>query len=167
MTTLDTDNVTYTVTGFDEKNLVVLVDFQGSSSAAIGLKDIPQTQAELDALVKPFAPHKEVVETLQAVAAASVDTSFIKASVGKTNTTTRFSRIDSDAAQAAVLAAQAANEAPLPEVSANEIVIGGNNVNTEAMAKAQLQEKAADVEYIKQLIQEVLSAQAAPTTTAS
>lgn len=113
MPTISKDNITYTITNFDEQNMVIFIDFNGEGQTAIALRDIPSSQEELDAIIKPFAPHVEVVQAKQA--AKTVDLSFIRGRVGKKNKTGRFSQADHNKAIAAETTKQAANQANLDE----------------------------------------------------
>lgn len=133
---VDIDKINYTITGFDEVNMVIFVDFKGEGNANIALRgSIPKTQDELDTLVRTFAPHKEMVQTAKASSAS--DFEFVRGRIGKSRSTERFSA-----------------GAPLTNASSepsNDFVL--------AFEKAQVQQGLADREYIIGLIKEVLAEQ--------
>lgn len=150
----DTTKLTYVVDTFDQDNMVLLVSFPDDGTTAnIGIKTIPTTQAELDAIVKPFATHQEVVENIAAV--KTLDLSFLKGIVGKKKTTTRFSAADAAASTQALIEATGASQATVP-LPSNEVVLG----DPEAAELGKVHDAAADKEYIKSLIKEVLAEQA-------
>lgn len=152
----DTTTLKYVIDSFDQSNMVIQVSFpDDSTGVAIGLKSIPESQEELDLIVKPWATHQEVADTIAAVTPA--DISFLTSRIGVETTTTRFSVDDQAAATAALFAAQAATQATAPTPT-NEFVIGAT---PEHAAEIALNTRAADVAYIKELIAEALAAQKA------
>jgi hypothetical protein len=155
MATTDSTTLNYIVTEFDQQHLVILVDFPNDGTKAnIQLTTIPETQEDLDQIVKPFATHEEVVTALATTEPASL--AFIEGVVGKTNTTTRFSAADYATATAATAAATAATQATAAALPSNELVIG--TVLTPAQqANSQANNKAADLQYIKELIAEAVA----------
>ena len=161
MSTTDTSTLNYVIDQFDEQNLIIQVSFpEDGTTAAIGLSSIPESQDELDAIVKPFGTHLEIADTIAAVKPA--DLTFLKSRVGVETTTTRFSQADHAAVTVANAAAMAATQAAAAPLSANEFSVTVGAVPTEAqLAEAQLNDVAADKEYIKQLIAEVLAEQKA------
>lgn len=157
-TTVDTSTLTYVIEGFDQKNMVLLVKFPvDGTTANIGISSIPTTQDELDTLVKPFGTHLEVATTQ--VTAKSTDLAFLNSVVGKTNTTTRFSQVELANQTATVAAAQAATAATAAALPSNEFTVGEPQSGA-TLTAVEANTKAADLEYIKELIKEALAAQA-------
>lgn len=152
----DTTKLNYVVDNFDKANMVLMVTFpDDGTSANIGIKSIPTTQEALDELVKPFATHQEVVDTLATV--TPVDLTFLNGRVGKKNTTTRFSVVDATKATQALLADTSATQATVT-LASNEVQIGSSGVAPEVAAA---HDREADKAYIKTLIAEVLAEQKA------
>jgi hypothetical protein len=155
MTTDNATELTYTITEFDQQHLVILVDFPNDGTKAnIQLTSIPETLDELDALVKPFGTHQEVVAAVTAAAPASL--SFLESQVGVSNTTTRFSQTDFAATVAASAAATAETQATAAALPTNEIVIGPVASASQA-ATNEANNKAADLAYIKELIAQAVA----------
>jgi hypothetical protein len=153
----DTTKLNYVVDHFDKANMVLMVSFpDDGTSANIGIKSIPTTQEALDELVKPFATHQEVVDTLAAV--KPVDLSFLNGRVGKKNSTTRFSVVDATKATQALLADTTATQATVT-LASNEVQIGSTTGVAPEVAAAH--DRDADKAYIKALIAEVLAEQKA------
>lgn len=178
MATTDSTTLNYIVTEFDQQHLVILVDFPDDGTKAnIQLTTVPETQEDLDQIVKPFATHTEVVTALATTEPASL--AFIEGVVGKTNTTTRFSAADFASQTLANAVATASTQAPAATLPANEFVLATTGTLTPAQqAVSQANNKAADLTYIKELIAEALAGMtpeqlvatataAAATTTAS
>jgi hypothetical protein len=142
----DTSTLKYTVDGYDPAHKVLFVTFPDEGRKVnIGIQTFPTTQADLDAIVKPFAAPVEAAA--EAIAAAKADDpSFVASIVGKTHVTARIS-------------AEAAKG--VDTTTANDLVVGDTTLKAENV-------KSADVAYIKALIAEVLADQAkAVATTAT
>ena len=125
----DLNTIGYTVTGYDEQNMVIFVDFNGEGHANIGLRGrFPETQTEMDALVKPYAPHKEVVAEMATLSIPTID--FVKSTVGKSFETERF------------------GETPKPKLAINELSL--------SVQSADLT-NSADAEFIRNIVKEEIA----------
>ena len=85
---MDANTVSFTITNFDENRKLLSVTFENGSTASIQLMPpFPQTQEEIENVVKQFTPPTEVVHALN----ANTDLSFVSDLINQTITTTRFS----------------------------------------------------------------------------
>jgi len=139
----DTTNLKYVIDGFDQDHMVLFVTFPDDHKKVnIGVSKLPTSQAELDAIVKPFAAPVETAAS-DIAAVKSADPSFIKGLVGKTQVTVRYS---TEQAAAAAIAGSG---------SSNDLVVVGGTTDVKSNIKA------ADEAYIKKLIEDVLATKAA------
>lgn len=83
---MNIENVKYTIINFDSIKNLVEVEFENEGKAIIQLRTpLPRNQEELENIIKQFASHKEIVETIDQTP------EFIQELVGNQYTTKRFS----------------------------------------------------------------------------